>query len=840
MITRIPSIPGIKLPLLVACCLSVGLVIGFPPHSRAQMSISSAIKVGKTPSRVAISPIGTAIYVSNSEDGTISIISTSTNKVVETKYVGKRPGAIVFSTDGAKAYIGLQGDDKYQGSGVVIFDTARREASRSIAVSGGRDCPVVDLAIHPDGKKIYLALVYCGLYKLDTDSHALSRIDPTILFSCPEAIAFTPDGRYAYVNYQCAPPPGARGHDPIFIFDAQADVPIGAITHISTRPGAKRIANVGSFLTISPDGRQAWANGIDACARSNSQGLGGYDFKGCPPLTDLEREEVEKEGYTGRGIINIINLETRQVEAKGFPARESGSKAGLGASVPTFFPDGKQVAVSTEGRILIFDAGSLNQIGTGLAIPRASNLVFTKDQRRAYVASATGNAVYPVRLAPEPEVAWYQRITRLYWKLWEEDFWKTLVSHAGLLQLALFIFPLFSIRFARAFSRVRYILLLVEADIYFRGARSRLVRYYLGHLTRDILERRKKQNAMAFVSLPVKRGSQRTTTDTWLHDVGSAMGSAKQYRAAILGSGGTGKTFLMEELVLHLVEQGRVPILIQAVDYANETSFQDWIQHVLERAQLPIRADLLQTISSLVLLVDQVSEVRVANQENFWSLLAGQSNPGAARASIILSGRPIEAYRRVVSQSLDINDNVDLDEDLSDDDIIRLGTAYFDPSGESEEVKALPKTIRSITTKPTAFIVTQYAKARIASSRPITRPEDLYEEILDRYIRLEASLLRPDVVKSVLQGLVERHYGQSGNRGIPLDRGTLEREAGNIFESEDLARRFGSNNIPTPREFVDQLLVSGLVYRTQSSHLFFHDSFEDWLLQESRRTQSLR
>jgi len=105
MITRIQSIPGIKLPLLVACCLSVGLVIGFPPHSRAQMSISSAIKVGKTPNRVAISPLGTSIYVSNSEDGTISIISTSTNKVVATKYVGKRPGAIVFSTDGAKAYI---------------------------------------------------------------------------------------------------------------------------------------------------------------------------------------------------------------------------------------------------------------------------------------------------------------------------------------------------------------------------------------------------------------------------------------------------------------------------------------------------------------------------------------------------------------------------------------------------------------------------------------------------------------------------------------------------------------------------------------------------------------
>ena len=96
-----------------------------------------------------------------------------------------------------------------------------------------------------------------------------------------------------------------------------------------------------------------------------------------------------------RGIVNIVDVRTRYVDARTFPGRESGSDAPLGASVVTFSPDGAKVAVSTSGRILFFDARTKFQIGTGVEIPGAGNLAFTRSPRGGYyVASAVRNSVY--------------------------------------------------------------------------------------------------------------------------------------------------------------------------------------------------------------------------------------------------------------------------------------------------------------------------------------------------------------------------------------------------------------------------------------------------------------
>jgi hypothetical protein len=392
--------------------------------------ISEQIPVGKAPSRVAISPDGSEIYALNSADDTLTVISTLWDEPVATKEVGGRPNAIGFSADGAKAYIGLGERDGSPGGRIVVFDTMRREVSKTISVAGARPCSASDLAAHPDQRKLYVGFVYCGLYKLDPENDQLSRLDSNVKsLSCPEGIAFTPDGDRAYVSYQCKPEPGASGHDPIFVFDARTDRLMDAIARLSDRPGADRIPNVGSFLSIPPDGRWAWENGIDACARFNPRNLGGYDFEGCPPLSEPERQQVENEGYVGRGIINIINLQTKVVVPKGFPATDALSDRGLGASVPTFFPDGTQVAVSTQSRLLIYDAGTWERVGLGLPIPRASNLVFTASGHRAYVASGTNNLVYAVALVPDTEALGLRGIGFLYRELWHYAFCTALLSH---------------------------------------------------------------------------------------------------------------------------------------------------------------------------------------------------------------------------------------------------------------------------------------------------------------------------------------------------------------------------------------------------------------------------
>jgi YVTN family beta-propeller protein len=61
----------------------------------------------------ATSPDGSLVYVVNSGSGTVSVISTATNRVVGTIAVGTetQPQAVAVSPDGSLLYVAL-GDDR--------------------------------------------------------------------------------------------------------------------------------------------------------------------------------------------------------------------------------------------------------------------------------------------------------------------------------------------------------------------------------------------------------------------------------------------------------------------------------------------------------------------------------------------------------------------------------------------------------------------------------------------------------------------------------------------------------------------------------------------------------
>jgi YVTN family beta-propeller protein len=58
----------------------------------------ATILVGFGPNGVAVTPDGTRAYVTNTIDGTVSVISTASNKVVATIPVGNFPLAVSFAT----------------------------------------------------------------------------------------------------------------------------------------------------------------------------------------------------------------------------------------------------------------------------------------------------------------------------------------------------------------------------------------------------------------------------------------------------------------------------------------------------------------------------------------------------------------------------------------------------------------------------------------------------------------------------------------------------------------------------------------------------------------------
>jgi YVTN family beta-propeller protein len=99
----------------------------------AEEDIIAQIPVGKGPvAGISVTPDGLHAYVNNSQDGTVSVIDTATNTVIDTKpspdddiidpiTVGNQPkGGIAVSPNGDVVYVGNYGNDDEDGTVSVI------------------------------------------------------------------------------------------------------------------------------------------------------------------------------------------------------------------------------------------------------------------------------------------------------------------------------------------------------------------------------------------------------------------------------------------------------------------------------------------------------------------------------------------------------------------------------------------------------------------------------------------------------------------------------------------------------------------------------------------------
>ncbi len=83
------------------------------------------------PIKVAITPDGSLVYVTNLGSNNVSVIDAATNSVIATVPVGKLPYAIAVSLDGAQVYVGNYGD-----STISIISTASNTVVATVPVPG--------------------------------------------------------------------------------------------------------------------------------------------------------------------------------------------------------------------------------------------------------------------------------------------------------------------------------------------------------------------------------------------------------------------------------------------------------------------------------------------------------------------------------------------------------------------------------------------------------------------------------------------------------------------------------------------------------------------------------
>src|SRR5439155_19912182 len=94
--------------------------------------VIATIPVGHKPRGIAITPSGDAIYVGNVQSGTVSIIDSSTLTVIDTVPVGTKPWEVIITEDGTLAFVSssVAGD-------VSVIDTATREGIKKIVTRDG-------------------------------------------------------------------------------------------------------------------------------------------------------------------------------------------------------------------------------------------------------------------------------------------------------------------------------------------------------------------------------------------------------------------------------------------------------------------------------------------------------------------------------------------------------------------------------------------------------------------------------------------------------------------------------------------------------------------------------
>lgn len=154
-------------------------------------TVTTTLTVGTFPIGVAANPDGSSVYVANTGDDTLSVIDTSDNTVSGTVTVGDFPETLIFNSDGSKLYV-----VNNLGGTVSVINTSDNSVSATITVG----IAPVGAAISDDDSTLYVVNSADGTVSvIDTSSNTVSATI-TLGTTDPQYVTATHAGDALYVS----------------------------------------------------------------------------------------------------------------------------------------------------------------------------------------------------------------------------------------------------------------------------------------------------------------------------------------------------------------------------------------------------------------------------------------------------------------------------------------------------------------------------------------------------------------------------------------------------------------------------------------------------------------
>jgi YVTN family beta-propeller protein len=194
------------------------------------------------------------LYVSNEDDGTITVLDADRNAAIATIAVGKRPRGLALSPDGQRLYVPVSGLPKCPppisdeecarlprdpaADGIAVIDT--RALARTALFTGVSDPERV--AVSRDGRRLYISEEDAA--RLAVMDAVRGRVMATVAVGRePEGVRISPNGRWVLVT--------SEEDNTVTVVDAKTNAILGT-AKVGRRP---------RDLAVSADSRTAYVSG---------------------------------------------------------------------------------------------------------------------------------------------------------------------------------------------------------------------------------------------------------------------------------------------------------------------------------------------------------------------------------------------------------------------------------------------------------------------------------------------------------------------------------------------------------------------------------------------------